>query len=96
MQGKETARINDVLYLLNKVEEESFFSSEDEDSRLSSKKCQIKDRAMNYETLARGFKHEGIYIFEGKSMEAQANQIGTEPNLLWCYRFWGVILTSTA
>ena len=35
---------------------------------------------MNYETLARGFKHEGIYIFEGKSMEAQANQIGTEPN----------------
>lgn len=41
---------------------------------LSSKKCQIKDRAMNYETLARGFKDEGIYIFEGKSMEAQANQ----------------------
>lgn len=49
---------------------------------------QIKDREMNYETDARGFKHEGIYIFEGKSMEAQANQIGTEPNLLWYYRFF--------
>jgi hypothetical protein len=63
---------------------------------LSSKKCRIKDRAMNYETIARGFKHEGIYIFEGKSIEAQANQIGTEPNLLWHYRLDWVILTSTA
>lgn len=43
MQGKETARINDVLYLLTKVEEESFFRSEDGDSRLSSKKCQMLD-----------------------------------------------------
>jgi len=51
---------------------------------------------MNYETIARGFKHEGIYIFEGKSIEAQANQIGTEPNLLWHYRLDWVILTSTA
>jgi hypothetical protein len=51
---------------------------------------------MNYETIARGFKDEGIYIFERKSIEAQANQIGTEPNLFWHYRLDWVILTSTA
>ena len=48
-----------IQLIVTKEEEESFFSSEDGDSKLSSKKCRIKDKAMNYETITRGFKHEG-------------------------------------
>ena len=59
------------------MEEESFFSIEE---ILSSKKCRIKDR--DYETIAGGFKDEGLYIFKGKYIEAHAKKIGTETNLL--------------